>query len=57
VKASAPEDPYAAIDKILERMSKANIAFNAPQTMGIEDTTTIQLKLGLNTGISDLQTY
>jgi hypothetical protein len=54
-KASAPVDPYAAIDSILERMSNGNIAFNAPQLMSIEDTATIQLKLGLNTEISDLK--
>ena len=64
-KASAPSpavpikasggDPYAAIDKIIARMPIGNIAFNAPETMSIEDTATIQLKLGLNTEISDLK--
>lgn len=64
-KASAPSpavpikarggDPYAAIDEIIARMPIGNIAFNAPETMSIEDTATIQLKLGLNTEISDLK--
>lgn len=53
--APSPVDPYAAIDTILERMSSGNIAFNAPQSMSLEDTTTIQLKLSLNTEISDLK--
>lgn len=54
-KPSAAVDPYAAIDTILERMSYGNIAYNAPESMSIEDTATIQLKLGLNTEISDLK--
>lgn len=53
--APSPVDPYAAIDLILQRMSNANIAFNAPQSMSLEDTATIELKLGLNTEISDLK--
>ena len=51
----SPVDPYVAIDKVLERLSSGNIAFNAPQSMSLGETTTIQLRLGLNTEISDLK--
>jgi hypothetical protein len=54
-QAPPPADPFAAIDKILEQMRNGNIAFNTPQRMGIQDSATIQLKLGLNTEISDLK--
>jgi hypothetical protein len=53
--AESPTDPHKAIDKLLESMSNGNIAFNAPQSMILEDTDTIQLKLGLNAKISDLK--
>ena len=46
---------FMAIDAILEHMINGNIAFNIPQKMGIQDSATIQLKLGLNTEISDLK--
>lgn len=49
------DDPYAAIDEILERMANASIAFSAPQSMSLEDTANIQLKLGLNTDINKLK--
>ena len=49
------DDPYAAIDKILEKMANANIAFNAPQSMSLEGTANIQLKLSLNTDINKLK--
>ncbi len=48
-------DPLAAVDRILERMEPANIAFNSPKSMNLHDTAVIQLLLGVETSIKELK--
>lgn len=50
-----PHDPIAAIDRMLENMDFGNIAFNAPNSMNLYDTSVIQLKLSLATPIDELK--
>lgn len=50
-----PSDPFSAIDRALESMELGNIAFNAPLSMNLQDTATIQLMLGLTNEIDELK--
>ena len=55
----APPEPmsdrFDVIDRILESLEIGNIAFNAPGSMNLHDTTMIQLMLGLATPIDELK--
>ena len=53
--APPPEDRLGAIDKILEKMDFGNIAFNAPKTINLHDTAIIQLILGLEKSVDELE--
>lgn len=46
---------YSSIDSVLRELTTGSIAFNSPQHMNIEETGTIQLKLGLNKEIENLK--
>jgi hypothetical protein len=48
-------EPIAANDRAMESLSQANIAFNAPQTMNVTETTQIKLLLSLTRKIEDLE--
>lgn len=45
----------SAIDRLLERLEFGNIAFNAPRSMNLHETATIQLVLGLSRPTDELK--
>jgi hypothetical protein len=53
--ATTEGEPADAIDRILAKLKSGNIAFNAPKTMNLHQTTVIQLVLGLKKSIEDLK--
>lgn len=54
-KPTPQADPLALVDHFLASMKSANLAFNSPQTINLNDTAQIQLLLSLNKSIEDLQ--
>jgi len=48
-------DRFGAIDQILEKLEFGNIAFNAPQSMNLNNTAMIQLLLGLAVPTDELK--
>ena len=48
--------PYP-VDKALREMELANVAFNAPSIINIDDATKIELKLSLSDTIEQLKQY
>jgi hypothetical protein len=53
--APPPSDPFATVDRILEKLEFGNIAFNAPRAINFDDTAIIQLLLGLGTPTDELK--
>ena len=53
-KHSAPEDPMAAVDRLLAALPSANIAFNVPDAINLGDTAMLELDLSLDTSTSEL---
>lgn len=51
----SPGDPFATVDRILEKLEFGNIAFNVPRAINFEDTAIIQLLLGLATPTDELK--
>jgi len=47
--------PIAAVDRILDSLARANIAFNAPETINLAASAQIQLLLSLEQSIDDLR--
>jgi hypothetical protein len=47
-------DPFAAIDEALSKMMLANVVFNTPETINIDDAATIQLLLSLSRTVEEL---
>ena len=47
--------PPGEVDKLLDQMDLANVAFNVPQSMNLYDTATVELALSLDTPIEELQ--
>jgi hypothetical protein len=52
--AAVAADPYAKVDAILAAMDTANIAFNSPGSINLQDTAQIQLLLSLQKSIDEL---
>lgn len=55
IMAELRTDRLSAIDEILKSMEFGNIAFNAPSSMNLFDTTMIQLLLAVGTPIDELK--
>jgi hypothetical protein len=52
---TAKLDRFRVIDRILEQLPVGNIAFNAPEAIGIDDTASIQLVLALGKSVEELK--
>lgn len=54
-KSSNQKNRLALVDEYLASISSANIAFNSPQTLNLNETTQIKLLLSLKKSIEELQ--
>ena len=53
--APARYDQFKVIDRILDKLPMGNVAFNAPATININDTASIQLILSLSKPVAELK--
>jgi hypothetical protein len=53
--AASPGDAIAALDRVLEGLAMANIAFNTPESINFEQTAIIELVLSLGMPIEELK--
>lgn len=52
---AAPLDRHDSVDRILDELETANIAFNAPDAMNLEQTEIIHLVVGMSSPIAELE--
>jgi hypothetical protein len=50
-----PDNPFGAVDRVLEKMPFGNAAFNVPAAMNLRDAASIQLLLSLVTPTEELK--